>query len=99
MNEDLSNNVDTIISHNIGFDINILLSECYRLEHNELIDNIENRKKKCTMRLGKKYMNYHKSPKLIELYKHLFNKDIIQEHRALIDTEMCKDCYFGMKNN
>ena len=48
------------------------------------------------MEIGKKFMKLNKSPKLIELYKFLFNKEFIQEHRALSDCVACADCYFSM---
>ena len=91
-------NVTTIISHNINFDINIILSECYRLKFNDLINTILKINKECTMNIGKNYMKSNKNPKLIVLYEFLFHKEIIQEHRALSDTKICLECYFKMTN-
>jgi len=89
-------NVDTIISHNSLFDTNILLSECYRIKNKLIVDEINNKKIICTMELGKTKMKQKKYPKLVELYKFLFNKDFDQIHRALSDTIICKDCYYKM---
>ncbi len=91
-------NINKIISHNINFDINVLLSECYRLNSEEVINKVNSITKDCTMKYGQEYMNVKKYPKLIELYKFLFNEEIIQDHRALADTILCKDCFFKMHN-
>jgi hypothetical protein len=48
------------------------------------------------MAIGKKFMKNDKNPKLIELYKFLFNKDFIQDHRALSDCDACLDCFLSM---
>ena len=85
--------VDTIICHNISFDMNIILSECYRINYNELILLIESKNKLCTMAIGKKILKLDKSPKLVELYKMLYNKEVKQEHRSISDCKICSDCY------
>jgi len=89
-------NVDTIIAHNINFDKNIILSECYRQKKKNLIKHFESIERICTMDLGKTYMNSRKYPKLTELYEHIFGQPIVQEHRALSDTQICADCYHEM---
>jgi len=89
--------IDTIVSHNLSFDINILLSECYRNGKNKLAKKIESKKTECTMKLGQNVMKIRKYPKLTELYKYLFNKNINQKHRALSDVIQCKDCYYKIK--
>jgi DNA polymerase III epsilon subunit-like protein len=96
---ELSTDLDTIdafVCHNISFDMNIILSESHRAKMLDLVKKIESKEKLCTMEMGKKFMKLNKSPKLIELYKFLFNKDFIQEHRALSDCVACADCYFSM---
>ena len=102
INEGLNNvcemlsDVSKIVCHNKGFDINILLSECYRYQFNELAQKITKMEQDCTMELGKLYMNVKKSPKLIELYEHLFKKKLEQTHRALDDAEACQQCFYKM---
>jgi DNA polymerase III epsilon subunit-like protein len=88
--------IDAFVCHNISFDMNIILSESHRAKILDLVKKIESKEKLCTMEMGKKFMKLNKSPKLIELYKFLFNKDFIQEHRALSDCVACADCYFSM---
>lgn len=89
-------NVDYIIGHNIMFDINIILAECYRYKFEKLINKIEKTQTKCTQKIGKKKMSLYKYPKLIELYKFLFSNELKQDHRALSDAKACADCYFKM---
>lgn len=91
--------IDTIVSHNIKFDINILLSECFGLCHTYIITKIIDMKKECTMQMGKKFIDYKKNPKLTELYEHLFQKKCKQIHRALSDAEYCAECYLHMIEN
>jgi len=88
--------VDYIIGHNIMFDINVILAECYRYKFEKLVDKIERTQTKCTQKIGKKKMNLYKYPKLIELYKFLFSNELKQDHRALSDAKACADCYFKM---
>lgn len=88
--------VDGIICHNISFDMAIILSEAYRLNKLELIQLINQKLHLCSMAIGKKFMKNDKNPKLIELYKFLFNKDFIQDHRALSDCDACLDCFLSM---
>jgi DNA polymerase-3 subunit epsilon len=89
--------VSCIIAHNINFDINVLLAECYRLNKSHLYNSIIKIRKECTMHLGKIYLKSTKNPKLNILYEHLFNKEVIQEHRALSDAKICAACYFKME--
>jgi len=99
--------VDTIIGHNIDFDLNILLSELHRYcPHNgsqaqELIYKLMQKKSYCTMKesimVCKIVNNYgkYKYPKLTELYSFLFN-ETFDAHNALNDTRATKRCYFQL---
>ena len=92
-------NIDSIIGHNITFDMNVLLSEFYRHKKNELIDKFKNINVICTMKIGKVIMKQYKYPKLIELYSFLFNEVCNQEHRALSDVIICAKCFFYITEN
>ena len=94
-NDMLKYGVVRVISHNIGFDLNILLSECYRC-NSTLIKKLLSCKKVCTMLEGQEYMKVGKWPRLEELYKFLFKEDINQEHRAKSDVDYCTKCYIKM---
>lgn len=91
-------NVGLIVCHNINFDVNILLSECYRnLEFKILIEVLNLLPKYCTCRTGsEKYTQNEKHIKLIELYGLLFNEDFEGQHNALNDTKACARCYFAI---
>lgn len=88
--------VTTIVAHNINFDMNLILSECYRSKNIGIVKKIESIEKICTMEIGKIFMESRKYPKLVELYSYLFNKTVEQKHRALSDTQICAECYYKM---
>lgn len=85
-----------IVGHNIEFDLQIIKSECHRIDRNDIIDEINKKDIICTMKLGKKKLNFYKNPKLIELYNYLFKMNAIQKHRTIDDCELCSKCYFKL---
>ena len=93
--------VDRLICHNTEFDLHILLAECYReyQDEHELIQTLKQIPKQCTMEMGKKSFKLEKPPKLVSLYKAIFDKEPVQEHRALSDVHLCYDCYFSMNKS
>lgn len=90
--------VDKIVCHNIDFDIHILLAECYReyRYETEIIKRIKSIPKKCTMEMGKRVFKLKKNPRLVELYRIIFENEPVQEHRALSDVHLCYDCFFNI---
>lgn len=95
---------ELIVGHNIDYDINIVGAELYRLnmEYNDLVK----KNKICTMKKSvdycaipnpNAYYGGYKWPKLEELYRKLFNCDILGAHDALIDIQAAKKCYFELK--
>jgi len=86
---------DTLIAHNINFDINIILSEASRGKCSKLVEYLHKKVKKCTFKLAQNI--YKKNFKLVNLYSHLFNKEIVQEHRALSDVKILVDCYYELE--
>jgi len=97
--------VDAIIGHNVKFDINVLLSELYRMRENTLINEINSKKHVCTMKssvnllqLPGHVMNSFKNPKLKELYKYLFNQEQTNCHNAKYDVINTARCYFELRN-
>lgn len=90
--------VNTIVCHNVNFDLNVLLSECYRHNSLKLVEKLQNLTKECTMLMGQKFLKQKKYPSLKFLYTHLNNtNNNLKCHRALDDTIMCADCYFKIK--
>jgi DNA polymerase III epsilon subunit-like protein len=88
--------VDTIVAHNAKFDVNIILSECYRARKTKLIKCIRNKNVICTMKMGRDLLTCRYPPKLCDLYENLHNIKLTPRHRALFDATVCKDCYFKM---
>jgi DNA polymerase III epsilon subunit-like protein len=92
--EDLEN-VNTIVSHNLEFDMGILLSELYRkyVQYKDCIGTLYTKKSFCTMLNGQQYLKESKWPKLTYLYEKLHNQEWNQTHRALDDAHKCCACY------
>ena len=90
--------VDIIVAHNISFDLNVILSECYRYGRNDIIKELMKKKIECTMDIGTKYYKYKTVRiSLQRLHKKLFGKQFENAHDALQDTIACRNCYLKMK--
>lgn len=83
-----------IIGHNIFFDNHIIKSELYRNNLNNIANEYDKKSLGCTMIMGKYFLKHYKNPKLTELFKLLFNKDIEGAHNSLVDTVASMKCYF-----
>ncbi len=90
------NQVSAFVCHNINFDMDIILAEAHRGKNTTLVNQIDSKRKICTMELGKKFIKTTKRPKLVELYQYLFKKEFKQEHRALSDCIACADCFYSI---
>lgn len=94
-----------IVAHNIKFDINVILAECYRKEKYELIQSLMSKKQYCTAQMGELYLhakgiklyNTSRKPKLIHLFKQLFGEEFTQEHRAISDVIACARCFHHLE--
>ena len=93
-------NSDTVIGHNVSFDVSVVGAEFYRLYGKS---PLEGKKTVCTMMSGVefcglpgKYPGKLKWPKLEELYSSLFLKPLEQTHAALDDIEHTIECYNAM---
>ena len=86
-----------LIAHNIEFDKNVILANCYR--HNLSTTLFEDKKILCTMKtttnLCKLPGNYgYKYPRLSELHFHLFNKQTeLKLHNSLNDVKITLKCF------
>lgn len=91
-------NCDTIVAHNLSFDINILLSECYRYGFETIVDEINLKKQYCTMLKAKEILleKDSKYPRLIELYNYIYNEQWTQIHDATDDCIKCQKCYLKL---
>lgn len=98
---------NTIVSHNILFDYNVLLNHLYRFNLQNLFFLFSSKNKFCTsyestniLKLDMNFKcNYYKYPSLQELYKFYFNKKINNQHNALNDTIACADCFTKLKQD
>jgi len=103
--EDLSG-CNTLVAHNMKFDKSVVTVECIR---NKIEPLFEKKINFCTMLYGSPIckltrINYRnqvvsKFPKLIELYKKLFNEVPNNLHNSLNDVLVCFRCYFKMRYN
>lgn len=105
-------NSDTIIGHNITFDLNVIKAEIIRSRG---MGNAMFIKKKHsivdTMIIGMDICKMpslsffscqsqpYKYPKLDELYCKLFNKHFENQHDAMSDVQATYDCYYKLKKN
>jgi hypothetical protein len=93
---------DTLIAHNVLFDKNVLLSELHRYKLDLLIYAVNKMHYFCTsygcqnITKIKCYAKKFKQPRLTELYKFLFKKDIVNAHDAMVDTRALADCFIEM---
>ena len=95
--------VNTIVSHNLNFDYNVLQAEYYRYE---VPSSLQYKKQICTMKAstefcklpGKgKYPGSFKWPRLDELYDVLFHEPLERKHDAREDVLACAKCFFELK--
>lgn len=86
---------DTIVAHNIAFDLRMLRATAHDICR-ELIEVLDEIQIICTIKLSKTYLNRTKAIKLAELYNAIFDEDYEQTHSALDDTRMCARCYWHM---
>lgn len=91
-------NISIICGHNISFDINIILNECYRLNMNALINMIQSKKQHCTMcsSIGLKINNSFKVVSLKNLYIYLFNKEPNKLHNSKYDIQYTHEIYLEL---
>jgi DNA polymerase III epsilon subunit-like protein len=88
--------VNSILAYNIRFDINVLLSEAYRINHYKMIHILETMNKYCIMDYGWKYMSqtyYNNATRGFKfsaetVYNKLYNNNEKETHRALDDCEL-----------
>lgn len=87
---------NTIVAHNIQFDLSVMLSEMFRYNKQEGIDTFIEKNRLCTMKLGKLAMSQSRGPKLCDLYKHLCDEVMKNAHDASYDTLVCYKCFVEM---
>jgi len=92
-----------VVAHNLQFDFNVILAECYRilasgtnLTARSVVDKMTSMKKVCTIQLAKDKLKRDKRIKLIHLYEELKGIKWEQQHRAEDDARVCGECYWHL---
>ena len=88
----------TIVGHNVSFDVNVVGAEYWRLYQKNPFDG---KNMVCTMKSSTNFCELpggrpFKYPKLFELYRKLFDKDMGAAHTALQDIQNTVTCYFAL---
>ncbi len=103
----LCQRADSIVAHNISFDKRLISIMAHRAEMRDLYtESFISKSMECTMRSTTKFCALpfpsgrrgNKWPKLEELYKILFNEELVGAHDAMIDVDATVRCYFELKN-
>ena len=97
--EEVLNNADVIVGHNIDFDVNVVASELCRLHKKDVISR---RKRICTMKRATSYCaipgyDGYKWPKLDELYYVLFGSSFANAHDSWADISATMKCFYELK--
>jgi DNA polymerase III epsilon subunit-like protein len=87
-----------ILSYNASFDVNVLLSECYRCNFTEAILKINSCKFECIMNLVRLKMKSNYNIKLSRFHSMISNTITVQDHRAMSDVELAIDVYNHLCN-
>lgn len=104
---------ETIVGHNLDFDVMMLRIMAAKLERLEALDSVlQGKGRFCTQKQGTSvtripkrdgdHRSYNDSPwkypKLTELHEFLFKQPFADAHTALADTEACWACYWGIQD-
>ena len=92
-------NCDIIVGHNIKYDVQVILSELYRLGLST--DYLANIKQFCTMKNSIDICGFetewgNRFPKLQELYSKLFHRPFSNAHDAYYDVKATADCFWEL---
>ena len=97
--QELVEQADFIVAHNISFDEKIVGAELLR---KGIQSDFERKRKLCTMQSSTNYCkilgNYgYKWPKLSELHIKLFGEDFADAHDASVDINATEKCFWEMR--
>lgn len=94
---------DLHVGHNIDFDVAIVGAELYRLGLTTAAEAFEQKARRCTMKVGTNLCRLpgrygYKWPRLHELYRALFDRELKMAHRADVDIAATMECYREMES-
>lgn len=83
-----------LVAHNAEFDVNVFKSELLRQGFGDVVEEMERKTVVCTMQMTRAFVgirnqrfNDFKPPRLGELYKHVFGREMEMWHHARHDVE------------
>lgn len=92
---------DVIVGHNVSYDMHVVGAELIRTWGKDFIQDL---KTEDTMLasiefcgIPSPYGRGFKYPKLMELYKKLFNKEFDDAHNSMADITATAECYWALK--
>jgi len=98
-----NNKITYIIGHNLVFDMNVLMSDLYRIGRNKLIKKLKRLTMFCTMEQSKDILQLkpfiygeYKNPKLIELCEYVLGESPTDLHNSLNDCKYTLRCYLDL---
>ncbi|MDD2380963.1 MAG: 3'-5' exonuclease [Mariniphaga sp.] len=96
---DLVNEAEYLVAHNISFDEKIIGAEFLRMG---MESNFLKKRKLCTMKSSTNYCRIpgpygFKYPKLSELHFRLFGEDFDEAHNAAVDIHATEKCFWEMR--
>lgn len=87
----------TLVAHNFLFDAHVLSSEAVRYNMPEVTQALVHVPKFDTMIRSMQYFNLGKKPKLTDLYRILFKREVVQRHDALDDARLTAACFADLR--
>lgn len=93
---------DLMVCHNYGFDSRLVYASAFRNRFGHIIRHMDTKPSRCTKEAGTDFCQIQtkyglKWPRLEELYEKLFNKVLVQEHRAKSDVMATIACFFELQ--
>lgn len=90
---------DTLVAHNLDFDLRVVQAEWNRAG---MANVVRHQRQLCTMKSSADFCQLpgrygYKWPSLTELYRELFQQSFAGAHGALADTQACRECYFRLQ--
>lgn len=88
-------NVTSVIGHNVLFDKQVILSELSRCNLVSIIELFISKQFHCTQLMSAKCCKSIR-PSLATAYKHIINREIVNQHDALYDVIHCAEIFFEL---
>lgn len=89
----------TVVAHNFQFDAHVLSSEAIRYGMPDVPKALVGANKFDTMIRSMHYFNLGKKPKLTDLYRILFKREVVQRHDALDDAMLTASCFSDLRTH